>query len=90
MRAPLPLAVILGRAGAAAFRARPECCVCGCSGQPTRALCSDEDRGIDEHTARQRLSEVDGARAQYVRRLYGADIDDPAYIICRSTVRPPA
>jgi cytidylate kinase len=28
-------------------------------------------------TARQRLPEVDRARAQYVRRLYGVDIDDP-------------
>jgi len=33
--------------------------------------------GIDEDAARQRLPEADGARAQYVRRLYGADIDDP-------------
>jgi cytidylate kinase len=31
----------------------------------------------DEATARQRLPEVDRARAQYVRRLYRADIDDP-------------
>jgi cytidylate kinase len=32
---------------------------------------------INEPTARQRLAEVDRARAQYVRRLYRADIDDP-------------
>jgi cytidylate kinase len=32
---------------------------------------------VDVGTARQRLPEVDHARAQYVRRLYGADIDDP-------------
>jgi cytidylate kinase len=31
---------------------------------------------IDEPTARRRLPEVDPARAQYVRRLYDADIDD--------------
>jgi cytidylate kinase len=32
---------------------------------------------VDVATARQRLPEVDRARAQYVRRLYGFDIDDP-------------
>jgi cytidylate kinase len=32
---------------------------------------------IDQATARQRRLEVDRARAQYVRRLYRADIDDP-------------
>jgi cytidylate kinase len=32
---------------------------------------------VDEETARHRLPEVDKARAHYVRRLYGADIDDP-------------
>ena len=32
---------------------------------------------VDASTARQRLPEVDRARAQYVRRLYNASIDDP-------------
>jgi cytidylate kinase len=34
---------------------------------------------VDAVTARKRLPEVDRARAQYVRRLYSADIDDPAF-----------
>src|SRR3984957_19159318 len=34
---------------------------------------------VDPVTARKRLPEVDRARAQYVRRLYSADIDDPAF-----------
>ncbi len=33
---------------------------------------------VDAATARQRLPEVDRARAQYVRRLYNVDIDDPS------------
>jgi cytidylate kinase len=32
---------------------------------------------VDAATARQLLPEVDRARAQYVRRLYGLSIDDP-------------
>jgi hypothetical protein len=72
-------AVILGRAGAAAFRREPGVLRVRLFG-PTGARIAQAMRieGIDEQVARQRLPEVDGARAQYVRRLYGADIDDPA------------
>ncbi len=72
-------AVILGRAGAAAFRGETGVLRVRLFG-PTDARIAQatEIEGIDEHVARQRLPEVDGARAQYVRRLYGADIDDPA------------
>ena len=72
-------AVILGRAGAAAFRGEPGMLRVRLFG-PAAARVAQATRieGIDEDAARQRLPEVDGARAQYVRRLYGADIDDPA------------
>ena len=71
-------AVILGRAGAAAFRAEPGVLRVRLFG-PVDARIAQAIRfgHIDEPTARQRLAEVDRARAQYVRRLYRADIDDP-------------
>jgi cytidylate kinase len=72
-------AVILGRAGGAAFRREDGVLRVRLFG-PASARIAQAARieGIDEDAARQRLPEVDGARAQYVRRLYGADIDDPA------------
>jgi cytidylate kinase len=72
-------AVILGRGGGAAF--------CNETGVlrvrlfgPAQARAAQAARieDVDAGTARQRLPGVDRARAQYVRRLYGADIDDPA------------
>jgi cytidylate kinase len=71
-------AVILGRAGGAAFRDEPGVV-------RVRLFGPAEDRiaqaarieDVDVDTAGQRLPEVDRARAQYVRRLYGVDIDDP-------------
>jgi cytidylate kinase len=84
-------AVILGRAGAAAFRGEAGMLRVRLFG-PTDARIAQATKieGIDEHVARQRLPEVDGARAQYVRRLYGADIDDPAlyHLQIDSTVLP--
>ena len=65
-------AVILGRAGGAAFRAEPGVLRVRLFG-PEQARIED----VDVAEARQRLPEVDRARAQYVRRLYGFDIDDP-------------
>ncbi|HEU5270560.1 MAG TPA: cytidylate kinase family protein, partial [Jatrophihabitans sp.] len=46
--------------------------------------------GVPLDVARQRLPEVDQARAQYVRRLYHADIDDPRlyHLQLDSTVLP--
>ena len=71
-------AVILGRAGAAAFRDEPGVLRVRLFG-PAGARIAQAVRfgDIDEATAGQRQAEVDRARAQYVRRLYRADIDDP-------------
>ena len=79
MRAALTSgAVILGRAGAAAFRAEPGVLRVRLFGPPdARAAQAARIENVDEPTARRRLPEVDRARAQYVRRLYRADIDDP-------------
>jgi Cytidylate kinase-like family len=71
-------AVILGRAGGAAFRDEPGVLRVRLFG-PEEARIAQAARieDVDVVTARQRLPEVDRARAQYVRRLYGCDIDDP-------------
>jgi cytidylate kinase len=71
-------AVILGRAGGAAFRAEPRVLRVRLFG-PEEARIAQAARieDVDAATARQRLPQVDRARAQYVRRLYGFDIDDP-------------
>jgi cytidylate kinase len=71
-------AVILGRAGAAAFRDRPDVLRVRLFG-PAEARVAQAARieDIDQPTARLRLPEVDRARALYVRRLYAAGIDDP-------------
>jgi cytidylate kinase len=72
-------AVILGRAGAAAFRSEPGVLRVRLFGPPAaRIVQAARIEDVDEPTARQRLPEVDRARAQYVRRLYRADIDDPS------------
>lgn len=71
-------AVILGRAGAAAFRDDPDVLrvrLYGATEPRIAQVCSIEQ--VDEATARRLLPEVDRARAQYVRRLYATDIDDP-------------
>jgi cytidylate kinase len=79
MRAALATgAVILGRAGAAAFRDEPGVLRVRLFGSAdARVVQATGIENVDELTARQRLPEVDRARAQYVRRLYRADIDDP-------------
>jgi cytidylate kinase len=71
-------AVILGRAGGAAFRDEPGVLRVRLFG-PEEARIAQAARieDVDADTARQRLPEVDRARAQYVQRLYGVDIDDP-------------
>jgi hypothetical protein len=71
-------AVILGRGGAAACQRRTDVLRVRLFGS-TQARIAQGCRaeGLDEATARQRLAEVDRARAQYVRRLYGVSIDDP-------------
>src|ERR1700691_4701602 len=71
-------AVILGRAGGAAFRDEPGVLRVRLFG-PADARIAQATRieQVDEPTARERLPGVDRARALYVRRLYRADIDDP-------------
>ena len=72
-------AVILGRAGAAALQDEPGVLRVRLFG-PKAARIAQAARveGVDEATAARRLSEVDRARAHYVKRLYSRDIDDPA------------
>jgi cytidylate kinase len=73
-------AVILGRAGGAAFHDRPDVlCVRLFGPAEARVAQAARIENVDVSTAGQRLPEVDRARAQYVRRLYAADIDDPAF-----------
>lgn len=71
-------AVILGRAGGTAFHAEPQVLRVRLFG-PEQARIAQAARieDVDAATARQRLPEVDRARAQYVWRLYNVDIDDP-------------
>jgi cytidylate kinase len=84
-------AVILGRAGATAFRSEAGVLRVRLFG-PTVARITQATKieGIDEDAARRLLPEVDAARAQYVRRLYGTDIDDPKlyHLQLDSTVLP--
>jgi cytidylate kinase len=72
-------AVVLGRAGAAAFRDDPGVLRVRLFG-PVEGRITQAARvaGIDTATARQRQPEVDQAREQYVRRLYRVSVDDPA------------
>jgi cytidylate kinase len=80
MRAALPAgAVILGRAGSAALRAEPGVLRVRLFGpRPARIARAARIEGVDEETAARRQTQVDRARAHYVKRLYNCDIDDPA------------
>lgn len=72
-------AVILGRAGAAALREEPGVLRVRLFGpRAARIAHAAGVEGIDRETAARRLPEVDRARAHYVKRLYGCDIDEPA------------
>jgi cytidylate kinase len=72
-------AVILGRGGGAAFRNEPGVLRVRLFGpKPARVVHASRAQDVDPATAEKRLGQVDAARAQYVRRLYGLDIDDPA------------
>jgi cytidylate kinase len=92
MREALPSGVvILGRAGAAALCDEPDVLRVRLFGAPdARIAQAARVEGVDAETAKARLPEVDAARAQYVRRLYGRDIDDPALFDLQldSTVLP--
>lgn len=85
-------AVVLGRAGAAAFAGDTDVLRVRLYG-PVEARIAQAARveGVDEATARRRLPEVDSARAHYVRRLYQVSVDDPAlfHLQLDSTVLAP-
>jgi cytidylate kinase-like protein len=84
-------AVILGRGGSAAFRGDAGVLRVRLFGPPAdRIGQAARIENIDAPTARQRLPEVDRARAQYVKRLYGISIDDPSlyHLQIDSTVLP--
>jgi len=84
-------AVILGRAGAAAFVAEPDVLRVRLFGPPeARIAQAAAVEAVPLETARQRQPEVDSARAQYVRRLYHADLADPQlyHLQLDSTVLP--
>lgn len=71
-------AIILGRAGAAAFRTRPDVLRVRLFGPPAARMAhAAAAEHIDPDAARRRQPRVDDARRQYVRRLYDLDIDDP-------------
>jgi cytidylate kinase len=71
-------AVILGRAGGAAFCDRNDVLRVRLFGVlSARIAQAARIEDVDAATARQRVGEVDRARAQYVRRLYNVSIDDP-------------
>jgi cytidylate kinase len=85
-------AVILGRAGSAAFRDWADVLRVRLFG-PAEARIAQAARveHTDPVTARRRLPEVDRARSQYVRRLYGVDIDNGSlyHLQIDSTAIPP-
>jgi len=84
-------AVILGRAGAAAFLTEPDVLRVRLFGPPeARIAQAAVVEAVPLETARQRQPEVDQARAQYVRRLYHADLADPQlyHLQLDSTVLP--
>ena len=78
MRAALVTgAVILGRAGAAAFRDEPDVLRVQLFGsRQARLLQATRLDDVDLATAEERMKRVDAAREQYVRRLYRCSVDD--------------
>lgn len=71
-------AVVLGRAGAAAFRDAPDILRVRLFGPVEQRIAqAARIENVDEDTARERMNQVDGARDQYVRRLYRISVDDP-------------
>jgi len=84
-------AVILGRGGGAAFRQEPGVLrVRLYGGEQARLRHAMAFEQIDEATAVNRMRQVDGARQQYVRRLYHCSVDDPAlyHLQINSTALP--
>lgn len=72
-------AVVLGRAGAAAFRNTPGVLRVRLFGDPEKRIAqAARIEGLSEADARALLTKTDKARAHYVRRLYQVNVDDPA------------
>jgi cytidylate kinase len=85
-------AVILGRAGGAALRHDSDVLRVRLFGpEQSRLRHAVDAEHIDEETAAERMRQVDGAREQYVRRLYRCSVDDPAlyHLQIDSTALPP-
>ncbi|HLH67089.1 MAG TPA: cytidylate kinase-like family protein [Solirubrobacteraceae bacterium] len=71
--------VILGRGACAALREDPSVLRVRLTGPVERRVeQAAAARGIDRETARRALRALDRAHADYVRRFYDMDIDDPA------------
>jgi cytidylate kinase len=71
--------VVLGRAGAAALRDEPDVLRVRLFGPAERRVAQAAAiEGVSPDEAARRQATVDAARAEYVRRLYGCDINDPA------------
>ena len=71
--------VILGRAGGAAFRDEPDVLRVRLFGKKAACVAhAARTQHLDATAAEKQLARVNAARAHYVRRLYGVDIDDPA------------
>jgi cytidylate kinase len=82
-------AVVLGRAAAIALGRDPAAFHVRLDGPPDRrARRGSSWEGIDLDTARSRLEAADGARSQYVQRLYGRDPADPSlyHLVLDTTV----
>lgn len=70
--------VVLGRAGAWALAGLPGVLRVRLYGDPERRIAQAVHlEGVAEETARRRQKQVDRARADYARRLYGARVDEP-------------
>lgn len=83
--------VILGRAGAAAFRHEPDVLRVRLFGDRAARIAQGAAvEGISDEESRQRQPDTDRAREHYMRRLYHADQSDPALynLQLESTVIP--
>ena len=82
-------AVLLGRAGAVVLGDHPGVFHVRLDGPEQRRIeRASRGEAIDVATARDRLHETDNARARYVQRLYGRDLDDPSlyHLVLDATV----
>ncbi len=83
--------VVLGRAGSCALLGEPEVLRVRLFGPPdARVAQGARLEGVDVQEARRRMPQVDDAREDYMRRLYGRGTDDPSlyHLHIDSTVVP--